>query len=185
MKPLRRIDFVAPRRAAPTALALLLLAAAALAWQGWLAWQGRGGLEQERAAFSALRRQAAAPLPVASPEQRRQQQQIEQLAGHFAAPWGDLLLLFEEHSVGRVALVRLEPDAATGMVHVLARARHTRAMMDYVTALENDARLASVLLSHHELLRDVSGAPVEFSVNAVWRAEVARRVRPAMRETAQ
>ena len=185
MKSLRRIDFVAPRRAAPASLALFLLAAALLAWQGWLAWQGRASLEHERAEFAAVARRVAAPQRVVSPEQRRQQQQIEQLAGHLAAPWDGLLTLFEEHGAGRVALVRLEPDAATGMVHVLARARHARAMMDYVTALESDARLASVLLSHHEVLREVAGAPVEFSVNAVWRAEVARPVRPALRETAQ
>ncbi len=186
MKPLHRIDFVAPRRAAPPALVLLLLAAAALAWQGGLAWQGRSSLEQERAAFAASARQAAAPLPVAAPEERRRQQQIEQLAGHLAAPWDSLLLLFEEHGAGRVALLRLEPDAATGIVHVLARARHPRAMMDYVTALEDDARLESVLLNHHELLRDVSGTPVEFSVNAVWRAEVAQqRTQPMVRETVQ
>ena len=179
MRPIRRIDFIEPHGASRAALALLLLAGALLAWQGWLAWQGQQALQTDRATLAAVTRQAAAPLPSASPEQRREWARIEQLAGHFAAPWDELLAAFEEHGAGRVALVRLEPDAATGIVHLLARARQPRAMMDYVTALEADARLASVLLNHHELLRDVPGTPVEFAVSAVWRVELARRA-PAL-----
>ena len=173
MKLLTPIDFVAPRRSPGVGLVLLALAAAALAWQGWLAWHDQQAFNQQRDAFAATLRQASAPQRVVAPEERRSQAQVEHLARQLSAPWDDLMALFEKHGVGDVALVRLEPDATTGMLTVTARARHRRVMLAYVMALENDRRLSSVLLNHYETLHDVDGAPVQFSIHAVWRPGVA------------
>ncbi len=173
MKHLTPIDFVAPRRLPRTGLALLTLAAAAIAWQGWLAWNDQQAFNQQRDAFAATLRQASAPQRVVAPEERRGQAQIDHLSRHLAAPWNELMDLFEKHGAGDIALVRLEPDATTGMLTVTARARHRRVMLAYVMALENDKRLASVLLNHYETLHDVEGAPVQFSIHAIWRPGVA------------
>jgi Tfp pilus assembly protein PilN len=173
MKRITPIDFVAPRRAAGIGRALLALAAAGLAWQGGLAWNAQQSLAQQAESFAVAMRQAAAPQRTAAPLQQRAQAQIEHLSRHLAAPWDQLMDLFEKHGNGDIALVRLEPDATTGVVSVTARARHRRIMLAYVMALENDKRLSSVLLNHYETLHDVDGAPVQFSVHAVWRPAVA------------
>ncbi len=173
MKPITPIDFVAPRRSGRFGRALLALAVAGLAWQGGLAWNGQQALNQQREAFAAALKQAAVPQRVAAPQERRAQAQAELLSRQLAAPWDQLMDLFEKHGTGDIALVRLEPDATTGMVSLTARARHRRVMLAYVMALENDKRLSSVLLSHYETLRDVDGQPVQFTVQAVWRPGVA------------
>ena len=126
-------------------------------WRGkaGTVWQDRDVLERQRDACAAASRQAAAPQrSVTPPEAAAQHAQLEQLARHLAAPWGDLLALFEQHGAGDVALVRLEPDAAIGRVTLTARARQRAAMLAYVIALEHDARLASVLLTHHKSVPD-------------------------------
>jgi hypothetical protein len=184
MKPITRIDFIAPRRTSPFALALLLLATVALAWQAWLVWQGQRAVQHQRAALAVSARQAVVPSSSPSPQQRRMHVRLEQLAWHLAAPWDELLDLFERHGTGEVALVRLEPDAASGVVNLLARARDRHAMMVYVVSLESDPRLTSVLLRQHEVLVGADGAPVQFSVSAVWRPGQAQRARPALQEIA-
>lgn len=184
MKALAPIDFVAPRRPPRVGSAVLLGAAAALAWQGWHFWQDRDVLERQRDTSAAASRQAAAPQRSVTPLEQRQQAQLEQLARHLAAPWGDLLALLEHHGAGDVALERLEPDAAIGTLTLTARARHRAAMLAYVIALEHDARLASVLLAHHEIVPEVSGTSVVFTVQAVWRPARAVRARQETREAA-
>lgn len=186
MKLLTPIDFVAPRRSPGIGLALLALAAAALAWQGWLVWSDQQALNRQRDAFAATLRQASAPQRAVAPEERRAQAQLDHLSLHLAAPWNELMDMFEKHGRGDVALVRLEPDATTGMLTVTARARHRRVMLAYVMALENDKRLASVLLNHYETLHDVDGAPVQFSIHAVWRPGMAAaQVKGRTQEMAQ
>lgn len=185
MKTITPIDFVARRSVPGTGLALLALAALALAWQGWLTWQDQRMLQHQREAFATLTHQADAPPRVVSAEERRQLAQIAQLSRHLAAPWDELLALFEKHGAGDVALVRLEPDASTGLVNLTARARHRRVMMAYLLALESDPRLSAVLLTHHETLPDVEGTPVQFSITAQWRPGSPQRGKTATQEMAQ
>ena len=182
MKTITPIDFVARRSVPGAGLAMLALAAGVLAWQGWLVWQDQRTLQQQRDAFATLTQQADAPARVVSAQERRPLARIDELARHLAAPWDELLALFEKHGAGDVALVRLEPDAASGLVTLTARARHRRVMMAYVIALENDSRLSSVLLNHHESLPDVEGTPVQFSVTAQWRPGTPQRSKTASQE---
>ncbi len=178
MKLITPIDFMAPRRAGGLGRMLLALAAAGLAWQAGLAWNEQQALDQQREAFAGALKSAAIPQRAVAPEERRSQAQADALARQLAAPWDQLMDLFEKHGAGNIALVRLEPDATTGVVSVTARARHRRVMLAYVMALENDKRLGSVLLNHYETLREVDGAPVQFSIHAVWRPGMVVNAQP-------
>jgi hypothetical protein len=181
MKPIASVDLIGNRSMPGVGMPLLALAVAALAWQSWLAWSGQAAFEQQREAFAVTLRQAAVPRPPVAPEEQRTQLQMEHLARHLAAPWNELMALFEKHGAGDVALVSLEPDATTGIVTLTARARHRRAMLAYVMALEKDVRLSSVLLDRHETLHEVEGTPVQFSLHAVWRPAVAQQAAQAAR----
>ena len=185
MRPITTIDFVARRSLPSAGVTMLLLAAGVLAWQGWLAWQDQRAMQHQRDAFAASTRQAEVPQKATSPAERRQIAQIEFVARHLAAPWDQLLAMFEKHGAGEVALVRIEPDASTGLVTLTARARDRRVMMAYVIALENDLRLSSVLLNHHETLGDVDGAPVLFAITAQWRAVSAQPAKAVSQEMVQ
>ena len=185
MKKIFPVDFVA-RPGLPSAGALLMLVAAgALTWQGWMAWQDQEALQHQREAFASLARQTAVPQRMASADEGRQMAQFETVARRLAAPWNELLGLFEKHGAGDVALVRLEPDASTGLVTLTARARNRRVMMAYLLALESDPRLLSVLLNHHEVLADVEGTPVQFSITAQWRAAEPHRAKAGAQEMVQ
>ena len=184
MKKISPVDFVARRTVPPTGLALLLLAGGVLAWQGWLAWQDQRALQNQREAFATMLRPSDGAPKALSAQERQWQAQINQVARHLTAPWDELLSLFEKHGAGDVALVRLEPDAGTGLVTLTARARHRRVMMAYLIALENDPHLTSVLLNQHEVLAEVEGAPVQFSITAQWRPG-SPRTKAAVQEMAQ
>lgn len=168
MKGLISIDF-ASRPALPRAGTLALAAAAlVLGWQGWSSWQEQQALAHQDERFAAQLRQLNVPQRGSGAGERKQRAQFDAVERHLAAPWDELLRSFERHGAGDVALVRFEPDAGTGNLTVVARARHRRVMMAYVMALEADPRLAQVLLTSHELLPDVEGTPVQFSISARW-----------------
>lgn len=176
------IDFgLAPRRPW-RGIVLLLAALALLAWQvpPWLA--ARQLLEERQQALIDLQpSQRPAAKPSAAEQRRRAQ--IDAVAAHLAAPWEALLAVFESHSKRGVTLRRLEPDAASGQVRLIGEARTLTQMMDYVQALESDARLQQVLLQSHEQSHESAGAPIEFALTAAWRARAADSAAPAQRST--
>ncbi len=168
MKGLIPIDF-ASRPAWPRVGTLALAAATlVLGWQAWSAWQQQQVLQHQDERFATQLRQLNVPQRGTSAVERKHRAQFDAVERHLAAPWDELLKSFERHGAGDVAMVRFEPDAGTGTLTVVARARHRRVMMAYVMALEADPRLASVLLTSHESLPDVEGTPVQFSISARW-----------------
>jgi Tfp pilus assembly protein PilN len=162
------IDFIARRHWPAIGVALAVLACAVVAWKGWLVLADADVLQGQRRGLAALQRQPGTLKPAMSAEDIKRHGQIDALARYLATPWGSLLELFEQHAPTGVVLVKLQPDAATGRIELTGRAPATKAVADYVIALEHDARLSDVLLHHHELLRDDPGAGIEFTVGAGW-----------------
>lgn len=172
------LDFIAaaPRpwfgRAMATGAAAALLL---VAGQAWLLRQDtqRVALRDSRPAVTR------APL---NESQRRGLTQVKTLAAQITAPWSDLLAVFEQHTQADVGLLRLEPDARSGRVRLTAEAKDVSVMMAYFTSLEADPRLVDVVLTNHQLERDVPGKPVRFTVQAGWRptpaVTAAQRVAP-------
>jgi Tfp pilus assembly protein PilN len=162
------IDFIARRRWPAIGVSLALLACIVVAWKGALVLEDVDVLQRQRRGLAALQRQPGTVKPAMSAEDIKRHGQIDALARHLATPWGSLLALFEQHAPSGVVLVKLQPDATTGRIELTGRAPATKAVADYVIALEHDPRLSDVLLHHHELLRDDPGAGIEFTVGAGW-----------------
>ena len=169
MKSLARIDFLGHAQRRGPGIALLVAAAVLLGWQGWHAAQEYTLLERERAGLASLTRQARPAAAAMSPQERQRHAQLDALARYLAAPWDELLAVFEQRAPGQAVLQRIEQDAQTGAVRLTARARHAEAMMQYVTTLERDTRIASVLLHSHEAERDLPGSPLQFQLSATWK----------------
>ncbi len=150
------------------ALALLLLAASAL--HGWRQQQGNA----ERTA-SLAQRQARSTAPAArlSAADRQRLSQANRLAAELRAPWGELLSTFETQGGPDIGLLKLEPDARTGVVRVTGHARDAKSLFAYVKSLEADARLRQVALVNHELDQDTPGRPLRFVLQAGWREAAA------------
>lgn len=163
------IDWIAPRRVPPLGLAACAVALGLLAWQVALAWDASRRLAAERDAVGALARRVAV-APAMTDADRRRHAQIDALARRLAMPWDEWLALVERADRRDAVLQRLAQDATTGQMALTAQAPDAAAMMRYVVALEREPRLAGVLLNHHELMTDQSGAPVQFELVAQWRA---------------
>ena len=165
-----RIDFIQRGHGPAVGAVLVVLALAALAWQGWIAKREADVLQAQRSGMAQLRRQAGGLQPAAmSQDDVKRHRQIEQVAARLAMPWDRLLALFEQHATSRVLLLSLDADAATGHVEISGRATSSRALADYLARLESDPRLQSVMLQHHEALRNEAGAPINFKLVAEWR----------------
>ncbi len=143
--------------------ALMLAGGAAVSWQQQ---QRNGALAAALSQRSAQRQPAARALSAA---ERTRVAQGERVMSELRAPWGELLSTFEAQSRPDIGLLKLEPDARTGLVRVTAHAKDTTALFAYVKALEGDDRLRNVSLVNHELERDTPGQPLRFTLQAGWR----------------
>lgn len=170
MKPIVQLDFLDLRPWPWGGMALALVAAAALLLAAASSWR----VEQANRDETALLNQRAARLVPPPPRklteaERLRVSQVQSVAAELRAPWSDLLASFEEHGGADVALLKLEPDARAGVVRVAGQARNTKALFEYVQALEADPRLTQVLLTAHQAERDTPGQPLRFTVQASWR----------------
>jgi Tfp pilus assembly protein PilN len=166
-----RVDFIGGQPRPSAGLWLLVVAAALLVWQSQAVWQEAEALQRTRVGLVTLQRQADMPRAATmTPDDITRHDQIDLVARSLATPWDRLLGLFEEHATAPVRLLKFEPDATDGHVELSGRATSSKVLADYLIVLEHDPRLSSVMLHHHQVLRDEAGAPVEFSLGAVWSA---------------
>jgi hypothetical protein len=197
------IDFSGRSPSRPLGWTLAVCGLLVLAWQGWALWRAEELVEARASTATAARvaartappSTAPAPTPASARMALASQRQIDQIAADLAAPWGDLLQVFEARAGRQVTLLRMEPDAHSGLVRLAGEARTLSAVLAYVSALDTDPMLRQVLLTHHQTRSDpavtasdagastsnasanavVSAPMVEFTLTAAWRpAEQAR-----------
>ena len=73
------------------------------------------------------------------------------------------------NGAGRVSLLTLEPDPATGIIKLSAEARSLNAMLGYQRQLESQADIESAVVTKHEVQLDDPQAPVRFVIEARMR----------------
>lgn len=83
-------------------------------------------------------------------------------------PWNALFRELEAVGNEGVALLAIQPDAATRQVRISGEARKLDAVLGYVARLEAREGLRNVYLVGHEI-RDAPTRPVAFSVSAEWK----------------
>ncbi len=135
----------------------------------------REDIEARNRSLGAERRaSAAADAPIElSATDRRRQTQARRLLVQLDAPWNELFNLLEQNADPQVGLLRLEPDAASGQIRVMALARNLDAMAAWLRRLEQDPRLADVQILQHQIEEQQPGRPVRFNLVARWRGAAA------------
>ena len=98
---------------------------------------------------------------------RTQVQFAMQTARRINAPWGTLLAALE-NTPSNVALLVVEPTAATRAVLLTAEAATPRDMLDYLRLLKEDHRLHDVHLVSHTVQTQVPGTPLRFQLEGIW-----------------
>jgi Tfp pilus assembly protein PilN len=93
---------------------------------------------------------------------------VRRVARNLKTPWSDVLEALESAPNESVALLSVEPSAAKRSLRITAEARNAQDMLEYVGALQRDARLSGVVLASHELQAKAPGTPVRFQVQAAW-----------------
>ncbi len=82
-------------------------------------------------------------------------------------PWDALFRDLEAVSGEGVALLAIQPDAASRKVRIAGEARKLEAVLAYVERLEARDGLSNVYLLAHEM-RDAPPRPVAFTLTAQW-----------------
>ena len=156
----------------------------------WLGWAAAGiGLivlaatalplwplaQDNQARASALRtssrqiQEDSVQAAVLTPAERRRQTQSRRLLQHLDAPWNELFTLLEQHADPQVGLLRLEPDAASGQIRLMAMCKDLGVMAAWLRRLEQDPRLSNVQIVQHQVEELAPGRPVRFNLVARWR----------------
>jgi Tfp pilus assembly protein PilN len=104
----------------------------------------------------------------ADPAQLAGARAARQVAQSLMTPWSSLLDSLGSAPTQAVALLSVEPSVAKHSVRLTAEARDLHEMLVYVAALQQDARLASVVLVSHQVQVQAPGTPVRFQIQAEW-----------------
>jgi hypothetical protein len=174
---LRNLDLVAPRRrlharGLPLLVVGALVCVAALAWAQFDARRlglAQAELERQTDRLQVRRPGKSGPAP-APPKEDKLSRALLALERELSTPWGELLGAVEAGQTADVALLVVEPSAAERSVRLHLEARHAKAMLAYLAALEADPRLSSVMLLMHQTGTDTAPAAVRFQVQARWGA---------------
>jgi predicted ArsR family transcriptional regulator len=128
---------------------------------------------QALAQLDARQSDAARPRPGAArpdPAYLARVKSTQQVSRNLTAPWVDLLDAIESAPQQSVALLAAEPSIAKQSFRLTAEARDLDSMLGYVSALQKDRRLVSVVLVSHQVQVQTPGRPVRFQVQAGWGA---------------
>jgi len=95
-------------------------------------------------------------------------QRANAILGQMTVPWDDLFRDLESAAGDEVALLSVQPDAASRQVRIGGEAKHAAAMFAYIARLEEHPSLARVFLFTHELKPAGGQLPVAFMLVADW-----------------
>jgi HAMP domain-containing protein len=174
MRPARiELDYVQTRRR-PARASWVLLAAA-------LAFAGEAGfsfVEVRSKVAAKLERMAhlADSLPARDPNAGPvRQPPLEEFAAardtivRLSMPWSNIFRALEGARSEDVALLSIEPDAASGAVGITGEAKSYPAALTYVAWLSHEKTLKDVRLAKHEVRQGDPRRPVAFTISAHWR----------------
>lgn len=192
MRPRLHLDFVRPH-ARRARLAAFLLAAGLAASAGAGAEYARLAAQAERlqAAIADTARLARRDLPRLRTAAADPKQLVEEVRGanlvlaQLTVPWDELFREIESAGGEGVALLAIQPDAASGTVRLAGEARRYEDALAYVGRLERGNVLYRVFLASHELRPGGAPRPVAFAILAQWREAAGARIARAPGDGAQ
>jgi hypothetical protein len=84
-------------------------------------------------------------------------------------PWSNIFRALESARSENVALLAIEPDAASGALSITGEATSYPAALTYVAWLSHEKTLRDVRLAKHEIRQGEPRRPVSFTVSALWK----------------
>ena len=105
--------------------------------------------------------------PKLSPDEARNARASATVQRELQVPWAKLFGALEAVPTQHVALLSVEPSAQRGELKLVAEARSSAAMFDFLEALRAQ-RLRDVALVSHEVQARTPGAPIRFQARAAW-----------------
>jgi Tfp pilus assembly protein PilN len=121
-------------------------------------------LARASSAGDAAKRVPALARPISTEEMAL----ARQAARRLALPWETLFHALEQATDRSVALLAIEPDAATRTVRITGECRDYAAVLAYVAALGRDRDLSGVHLLKHETRQEDPQHPLVFTLSASW-----------------
>lgn len=173
----RRLDLdLSPtrRKVRPTSWALLVIGVLAVGVTGVQFQNASGQHLREARALGALEKSLAesgsAGTPKPSPAEARRARASSAVVKELRVPWGRLFGALEAVSGQDVALLSVEPSAQRQELRLVAEAKSSDAMLDFLEALRAQS-LRDVVLVSHQVQAQTPGAPLRFQARAVWEAQ--------------
>ena len=164
------LDFVAtPRRLRLAGLMVMVLA---LGVAGTLLHKSQSAqqrLQQLQAAENLL---SSARAPRVVPRERLDEQlkSAQATVRQLALPWAELIDALERSAMREVSLLNIQPDAQQRLLRLTAEARSEAQMLEYLRRVGAAGRFSEVHLVSHQLREDDPLRPVQFSLQATFRA---------------
>lgn len=167
-----QLDYARARRSAAAGMILLALGITVGTWtvSEYLAAREQLALEDARLeqGRNAGKRTSASGSSVARETAAQEIQTAQLVLARLAVRWADLFNALESTRTDGVALLAVEPDASQATVKILAEARNSSEMINYVERLQAAQRLVNVTLVSHQLKASDPLQPLRFTVLASW-----------------
>ena len=164
------LDFVAaPRRARLAGFFVMALALGVASVLISKQQNAQQRLQQLQAAENLL---GSARAPRAVPRERLEEQlkSAQATVRQLALPWAELIDALERSAMREVSLLHIQPDAQQRLVRLTAEARNEGQMLEYLRRVGAAGRFSEVHLVSHQLREDDPRRPVQFSLQATFRA---------------
>jgi hypothetical protein len=96
------------------------------------------------------------------------QQALTSVASQLNLPWGELLRAFDSRASNQVALLEFNPDTNTHLIKIVAEARNSAQMTNYIEGLKKLKVIDDIKLTHHEINTTEPLLPIRFELEAYW-----------------
>lgn len=131
-------------------------------------WQSELARAQQAAQRQSAVRQREEQLGRGSQEFQQALQAAAVVADELRRPWEALFAALEAAQSDDIALLRLDPDAARGVVTLTGEAKAREAILAYVARLDGEPALKNVVLLEDRLLEEQPEQPYRFLLSAEW-----------------
>jgi Tfp pilus assembly protein PilN len=84
-------------------------------------------------------------------------------------PWQALFESLEKTKPQNIALLSLEPDGKKRVLRILAEAKQSDDMLDFVRILREQPQFSDALLTRHEINIQDPNRPLRFTLEATWK----------------
>lgn len=157
-----------PRRMAGWALLLAGLALLAEMGFSYDKLQGEREAIYREVRNSKLRMDSPREVPIGRKFSGEDFEKGRQIIGRLSTPWDAFFTGLEAVSNENAAILSIEPDLQTGLLHIEGEAKDYASVLTLVAQLRTTRPFSNVFLLHHEIKRDDPQHPVGFSLSLRW-----------------